>query len=194
MREVLLTDVALWAVLIMMAALIIIQRWRRSHSRIPARRPRREAPELVGQKLPAPKAASRTGLGQNARAPNGAAPRPARPLPAPPPTAAPRAIQTARPKARPHRPSAQRDGRRGPTRAATPNERIVSYYDHADQPIADYLAALGWTQRPPTPARQAAPSAPGSVAAPPDGTASSVVPGQGNGHAAGRQPRPRPVQ
>ena len=185
MREVLLIDVALWVVLIMAAALIITRRWRRSHSRMPARRPRGEAPERTGQKMSAPKAASVTGLGADIRAPDGAAPRPARPPPAaprqaipmadprparpppaappqaipmadprparPPPAARPQATQLANPKARPRRPGGQRDGRRAPTRAATPSERIASYYDQADQPIADYLAALGWTQQPPTP-------------------------------------------
>ena len=147
MREVLLTDVALWGALIMVAALIIIRRWRRSHSWRPARGPRGAAPEPAGQKMPAPKTASVTGLGKDTRAPDGAAPRPARP----PPAAPPRATQMADPKARPHQPGVQRDGRRALTRAATPSERIASYYDQADQPIADYLAALGWTQRPAAP-------------------------------------------
>jgi hypothetical protein len=148
MREVLLIDVALWGALIMMAALIIIRRWRRSHSRVPARGPRREAPELAGQKISAPKAASMTRPGQDGRAPGGAAPKPARP---PPPAAPPQGTQMTHPKTRLRRPGAQRDRRQASTRAATPSERIVSYYDHADQPIADYLAALGWTQQPSAP-------------------------------------------
>ena len=145
MREVLLADVALWAALIMLAALIIIRRWRRSHSRIPARGARREVPELAGRTMAPPKTASVTRVGEDTRAPGRAAPRSARPAPAAPP----RPTQTADPRARPHRPGAQRDGPRPPVRAATtPNERITSFYDQADQPIADYLAALGWTQQP----------------------------------------------
>lgn len=147
MREVLLADVALWGALIMLAALIIIRRWRRSHSRIPARRARREAPEPAGRNVGPPQTASVTRPAEGTRAPDGpAAPRPARPAP----TAPPRPIQTADPRARPHRQGAQRDGRRPPNRAAnTPSERVASYYDQADQPIAEYLAALGWTQQPP---------------------------------------------
>lgn len=144
MREVLLIDVALWSALIMMAALIIVRRWRRNHSWVPTRGPRGDAAELAGQKMSAPKAARMTGLGEDTRAPDGAAPRSARPSP----TAPPRGTQMADPKARPHRPGAQRDNRQGRARAATPSERIASYYDQADQPIADYLAALGWTQQP----------------------------------------------
>lgn len=159
MREVLLTDVALWSALIVTAALIIIRRWRRSHSRIPARGPRGDAPEIAGQKMSAPKAASRTGRAEDIRVPDGAAPRSARPAPRAPSQAmeaAPsQAMEMADPKARPRRPGAQRDDRQAPTaaptKAATPSEQIVSYYDQADQPIADYLAALGWSQHPPTP-------------------------------------------
>jgi hypothetical protein len=151
MREVLLADVALWGALIILAALIIIQRWRRRHSWIPARGPGEEAPELAGPKMLAPKAASRTGPGQHTRAPDSAAPEPARPPPAASPAAPPRATQMADAQVRPHWSGAQRDGRRPPARAATPGERIVSYYDHADEPIADYLAGLGWTPPPRTP-------------------------------------------
>jgi SAM-dependent methyltransferase len=168
MREVLLTDVALWGALITMAALIIIRRWRSSHSWIPARRPRREAPELAGQKMSPPKTAGVTGLGEDTRAPDRAAPRPARPAPAAPPQAA----EKANPKARPHRPAAQRDDRQTPSRAATPSEQIVSYYDQADQPIAAYLAALGWTQQLPHPPSGQQAQIPRSAAGPREGTAS----------------------
>ncbi len=34
--------------------------------------------------------------------------------------------------------------------AITSSQRIGSYYDEADQPIADYLAAHGWTEEPGT--------------------------------------------
>ena len=174
MREVLLADVALWGALIILAALIIIGRRRRSHSRIPARGVRGEGPELAARKMAPPKTASVTRLGEDTRAPERAAPRSARPAPAAPPGP----TLTADPRARPHRPTAQRDGRRPPARAATPpsermaspsepvaspseraaspseraaspSEQVASYYDQADQPIADYLAALGWTQQPP---------------------------------------------
>ena len=167
MREVLLADVALWGALIILAALIIIGRRRRSHPRIPARRVRGEAPELAARKMAPRKTASVTRLGDDTRARGRAAPGSARRAPAAPPGP----TLTADPRARPHRPAAQRDGRWPPARAATtpsermtspsepvatpservasPSERVASYYDQADQPIADYLAALGWTQQPP---------------------------------------------
>ena len=158
MHDVLLIDVALWGALIMLAALIIIGRWRRSHSRPPVRRPHREAPEPTGQKMPAPQQARRTGPGAYRTEPAGAASRP----PRPPSAAPPRATPLADPRARPHRAGAPREDRSAPARAAparaaapartaTPSERIASYYDQADQPIADYLAARGWTQPPATP-------------------------------------------
>jgi hypothetical protein len=147
MREVLLIDVALWGALIMMAALIIIRRWRRRHSWMPDRGPYREAPEPAGQKMPPPQTASVTGLGGDTREPDGAIPRPARPAPAAPP----QATERADPKARPHQPGTQRDDRQAPSWAASPTEQIASYYDQADQQIADYLAALGWAQQPAEP-------------------------------------------
>ena len=182
MRDVLLIDVALWGALIILAALIIIGRWRRSHSRIPAHGTRGEAPELAGRKMAPTKTANVTRLGEDARAPDGAAPRSARPVP----TAPPRPTQTVAPRARPHRPGPQRDGRRAPTRAVTPNERIASYYDQADQPIADYLAELGWTQQPPH-RPSGSRRRPGYATESPDGATSSETSSQGNRHPTGRQ-------
>jgi hypothetical protein len=181
MRNVLLADVALWSALIILAALIIIGRWRRSHSWMHARAPREEAPEQAGQQMPAPQPARRAGPGEHTKKPDGAAPRPAPPRPAPPP----QATQLANPEARPHRPATPRNDRQSPTRAATSSQRIASYYDHADQPIADYLAALGWT-------RQAAHADPDFAAAPPDGTAGPLTRSQQKGYTAER-PRPRPA-
>jgi hypothetical protein len=163
MRNVLLIDVALWGALIIMAALIIIGRWRRSHSRLPVRRPRWEAPEPAGQTMPALQPPRRTGPGPYRTEPAGSASRPAGPPPTAPPQAVsppavrppavrPPAAPLAGPRARPYRPGMQREDRQQPSaRAATPSERIASYYDQADQPIADYLAARGWTQQPATP-------------------------------------------
>lgn len=39
--------------------------------------------------------------------------------------------------------------------AVTIGERIGGYYEQADQPLADYLAALGWTEEPGKPGRVA---------------------------------------
>ena len=169
MREVLLTDVALWGALITAAALIIIRRWRSSQSRMPARGRRGKTAELAGQTMSPPRTESLTGPGEGSREPDRAAPRPARVAPAAPPPAR----EMADPKARPHQPGAQRDGQQTPTGTATPSEQIASYYDQADQPIADYLAALGWTQRRHTFPRRAAGADAGPAAEPRDGTASS---------------------
>jgi hypothetical protein len=166
MREVLLTDVALWGALITIAALIIIRRWRRSHSWMPARGRRGEAPEPGGQKMSPPRAASMTGPDAGTSQSDRAASRPARPAP----TASPQATQMPRPTARPHRPAAQRDDRQAPTSS----ERILSYYDQADQPIAGYLAALGWTRQPPTLPIRAAGTGPRCAADPREDTARSV--------------------
>jgi hypothetical protein len=56
-------------------------------------------------------------------------------------------------------PATEPDGQRAPATepdgqaaagAITSSERIGSYYDAADRPIADYLAAHGWTEEPGT--------------------------------------------
>jgi hypothetical protein len=40
------------------------------------------------------------------------------------------------------------DGQRSVTGAVTGRDRIASYYDEADRPMADYLAQQGWTEEP----------------------------------------------
>jgi len=54
-----------------------------------------------------------------------------------------------RPAARPARSSATAQRPAGHPRAVTTSEQIASYYDQADEPMADYLTALGWTHQPP---------------------------------------------
>jgi len=47
-------------------------------------------------------------------------------------------------------PRADPSGRPAVAGAATPSDRISSYYDEADQPMSDYLAAMGWAEEPET--------------------------------------------
>jgi len=43
-------------------------------------------------------------------------------------------------------PAAEPDGPPGADCAVTSEGRVFSYYEGADQPIADYLAELGWAR------------------------------------------------
>jgi hypothetical protein len=45
-------------------------------------------------------------------------------------------------------PVAELNGRPGPDGVVTSSGRVSSYYEGADQPIADYLAELGWDEEP----------------------------------------------
>ncbi len=54
------------------------------------------------------------------------------------------------PETGPHGPGAEPDGQQAAADAATSTERIASYYEQADRPMADYLAARGWTGEPGT--------------------------------------------
>jgi hypothetical protein len=50
----------------------------------------------------------------------------------------------------PDGPAREPDGRQGGTGAVTGSGHIGSYYEGADRPIADYLAARGWPEEPGT--------------------------------------------
>jgi len=52
--------------------------------------------------------------------------------------------------AQPDGPAAEPGGRPGDAQPVASNEPIGSYYEGADQPIADYLAERGWPQEPGT--------------------------------------------
>jgi hypothetical protein len=86
-------------------------------------------------------------------------------------------------KALPRRPGAA--GRPARTRATSPSERIVSYYDQADQPIADYLAALGWTQQSTTPPVRPQAQIPETMRRAEDGAAGGARARPGHGRAGG---------
>jgi hypothetical protein len=198
MPELLLIDVALCAVLIMVAALIVWGHRRRGRDRPRARAvDRREPtadqaarpPMAVGETAVVPGLSAdgvRPNLGVQAPAGPGPAPEPrvsAQPAPEPrisaQPASRPQAgrepaaepeIDTQRaaepragavtglePGANGQRPSpnGQRPSPHGrpadaEAEAVTTSDPIGSYYDEADKPMSDYLAALGWTEEPAT--------------------------------------------
>ena len=125
-------------------------------------RPRRDAAEQAGQKMPPRTTALATSNGEGPSQPRRPAPRPA--------GAAPTAPQAAEANGGPRRPATQRAGRQAPARTAAPSEPIARYYDQADQPIADYLAALGWAQESPAPPGRATGADGDSAAEPPGGS------------------------
>ena len=47
-----------------------------------------------------------------------------------------------------HAPVAELNGRPGPDGVVSDSGRVSSYYEGADQPVADYLAELGWDEEP----------------------------------------------
>jgi hypothetical protein len=181
MPELLVIDVALCAVLIMVAALIVIGHRRRSRGRSSTRAEERHEPS-AGPAAP-PMAERHTamvpGLSTNGGRPDLGAR--AEPEPAAQPhvsakaAAEPRASAKAaaesrasaepaaesqvsavtgpKPSANGHGPEPNANGHGPPPggqRAAADTvatgDPIGSYYDEADRPMSDYLAALGWTE------------------------------------------------
>ena len=145
MPGLLLTGVALCTALIMAAALVVIGQWRRSKGQPPAPASARGA--AAG---PAGNAMARDR--HRARFRRHRAARPRRPgAGAAGAGGAPAGQADARPTARPARSRATAQWPAGHRQALTTSEQIASYYDQADQPMADYLTALGWTQPPHNP-------------------------------------------
>ena len=144
MFELLLIDVALCAALIMVVASIMVMRRRRRSSgraSIPVRE-RGAATELAGGGVARRERALVPGFSDNTAEPD-------RDLHAPqePEQAAQSQVSGAGdPQRGPHQPAAEPDGQQAAAGAATSGERIASYFDEADQPMSDYLAALGWTR------------------------------------------------
>jgi hypothetical protein len=140
MLELLLIDVAVCAALIMVAALVVIRRWRRRSGQpsMPASR-RGAAAEPAGEVMAPREIAIVPGFADTVQ------PDPGAHVPAPPGQAA---HLQARPAAGPQGPGPQPNGQQATATAVTTSERIAGYYDQADKPMADYLTALGWTQPP----------------------------------------------
>jgi hypothetical protein len=140
--ELLLIDVALCAALIMVvASIVMIRRWRRSSRRasMPVRE-RGAVTELAGGGVARRERALVPGFSDNTAEPD----RDPHPPPAPEQAAPSQVGGAVNPQRGPHEPAAEPDGQQAAAGAATSGERIASYYDDADQPMSDYLAALGW--------------------------------------------------
>lgn len=177
MLELLQIDLAVCAVVIMVAAFVVVMRWRRSSAQpqMPVREWRRAVAGLVDKGL------VNKGMVDRGMAQREVADVPGRsvetvdrergapaPAPAEPEQAAPAQLSnvaTAEPE--PDRPGADPDEQEAAAGAVTISERIAGYYDEADQPVADYLAALGWDRaaRAPCPQAADAPAAPASAEA-----------------------------
>ena len=190
MLQLLLIDVALCALLVVVAGGIMLWRWRRRRGQAGDRQ--RTAAEPAGDAMAGRGTAVVPGFGDGPAEPDLGARPPAEPGPAAPSRfsgvtgpapgpAGPRAkLNGARPELNGRRP--HRDGQQAGPRAngatgrvpdqdrpeaetgaapaasngqsaggaATASDRIGSYYDEADRAMADYLAAMGWTEEPQT--------------------------------------------
>jgi hypothetical protein len=147
MLELLLIDVALCVALITVAALVVIGRWRRSSDQpsMPASG-RGAAAEPAGEAIAPREIAIVPGFTDTVQ-PDPGAHAPAQPEQA----ARSQAGPAAGPQPDPRGPGPQPNGQQATARAVTTSEQIASYYDQADEPMADYLTALGWTQQPNSP-------------------------------------------
>jgi hypothetical protein len=154
MPELLLIDVGLCAALIMVAALLVIRRWRRSNGQPPAPASARgAAAEPTGKAMAPREIAIVPGFSDTVP------PGPAAQVPAQREQAAhPQARPAASPQPGPHGPGPPPNGQRATAGAVTTSEQIASYYDQADKPMADYLTTLGWTHQSPR-----SPESPGSA-------------------------------
>jgi hypothetical protein len=148
MRVLLLIELALGAPGILVAATAIVMRRRRStgQPRMPAieRGPAVErvpvaervpVTERADRPVPRRKASDMPGSSHD-----GGRRDPCAHVPAEPERAAQAQVSGA---ARP-----EPDRQQSATGAVTRRDRIASYYDEADRPMADYLEAQGWTQEP----------------------------------------------
>jgi hypothetical protein len=144
MLELLLIDVALCAALIMVAALVVIRRRRGSNGQPPASAGARGAAAGSAGTAMAPREiAIVPGFAETVPPDPGAA-VPVRPEQDPHSHAAP----AASPQPDPPSPAPSPNGQQATARGVTTGGQIASYYDQADQPMADYLTALGWTHQP----------------------------------------------
>jgi hypothetical protein len=144
MVDLLLIDVALCAALIMVAACVMVRRWRRSSDR-PAV-PDGAVAELAGEGTARRKTAVVPGFGDETLERDLGATMPAEPEQA----AGSQISVAADPGPGPYESTAEPDEQQAAAGAVTNSERVGSYYDQADQSMAAYLAAQGWTEEPRT--------------------------------------------
>ncbi len=178
MPELLLIDVALCAVLIVVAALIVRGHRRRGRGRPPARAVERREPaaDPAARPMAARETAVVPGLSADGARPDLGAHAPTEPEPgrnpqaelepAPEPRASTKPVPVPEPRPGPEpaqepqtsavtglEPGSNGQGPPANGRAAaaepvTASDPIGSYYDEADRPMSDYLAARGWTGEP----------------------------------------------
>jgi hypothetical protein len=153
-----LINVALYAVLLIAAASIVVRHRRRSRGRplVPVRRRRGAIAEpagedtaqidIPGEDTAQTDIAAAPRLGSDSGAPGSGADLPAEPKG----TGESKALEAPSLGPGSRGPEAEPDGSRGDARAATSDEPIVSYYEQADRPMSDYLETLGWPHKPKT--------------------------------------------
>lgn len=148
MLGLLLIDVALCAVLIMVAATVMLRRWRRSNGQplVPVSQWRGAVAARAGGRMAQRERAVVPGFSEDSVEPGLGAPVPAEPQQA----AQSQLSEVSGPEPGPDGSGAEPDGQQAAAGAVTMSDRIGRYYEEADRPMANYLAALGWTGEPET--------------------------------------------
>ena len=148
MLELLLIELALGAAVIMVVACVMVMRRRRSSDqpRMPVTERRGAVAELPGAGVSQRGIADVPGFGHDTGERDLGANVPAEPEQA----AESQASGMADPEPGPNGSGTEPDEQQTAAGAVTSSERIASYYDEADRPMADYLAARGWTKEPGT--------------------------------------------
>ncbi len=168
MGELFLTEVAICAAVIAVAAVVlVVLRLRGSYQpRMPVEERHGTVADLFGEQVPEREVADRPGFSQDAMERDPGASVPAAPEQAaetPAGRAADADLGSTGIDAEPQEPPAA-------TGANTLSERVDGYYQEAEQSMADYLAAHGWTEEQGEPGRVAgadAAPAPAETAAEP---------------------------
>jgi hypothetical protein len=125
------------------ASIVLMRRWRRSSGRASTPvRDRGAVTELAGGGAARRERTLVPGFSDGNAEPDRDLPVP----PEPEQAAESQVSGAANPQRGPDEPAAEPDGQQAAAGAATNGERIASYYDEADQPMSDYLAARGWTR------------------------------------------------
>jgi hypothetical protein len=142
MLELLVIDGALGAALIMVAAFVMVRRWRHSRGQRPMTGSERRwaAAAQAGDGIVRRATAIVPGFSDDTARPDLAG----HVLAGPPQAEQSRVSGLTGPEPGSGRPGSEPDGQQEAASAVIWSERISSYYDEADQPMADYLAALGW--------------------------------------------------
>lgn len=142
MLKLLLIDVALFVVLIMVAALVVTRRLALEQRPAPAPADARGAGR-AGQAMAPREIAIVPGFSDTVQ-PDRGVHVPVRPEQAGHPQPSP----ADGPGPDPHSRGPHSNGQQATARTLTTSEEIASYYDRADKAMADYLTARGWTDQP----------------------------------------------